>query len=344
MTCTLAATMRPHRRVWLAVALAPLLFPVGIASAQDGVRVDLGPIWTIRTENDKFSTVPGGTDRYYTAGNQVAYTSSPNGVPQAVSDFGRFLFGGGTTWLGVAVGQQLYTPTNTKLVHPDPADRPYAGYLAATVNLIQDVENTRNVVGMSVGVVGPSAGGRLVQNGFHVLIDTEQTHGWSAQLHDEPALQFTASRIWRKRLIALGPVETDVLPAVALGLGTVRDYAQVGGRLRIGHGLERDFGPARLTDGPSGEDAYVPGDGLGYYVFVGASGQAIARDAFLDGTLSGRSPHVSRRPLMADFEGGLAVLWRGTRISYTHTWQTDAFRGQKAGLFNFGSLALSTRF
>jgi lipid A 3-O-deacylase len=344
MTCILAATMRPHRRVCLALALAPLLFPVGSASAQEGVRVDPGPIWTARTENDKFSTVPGGTDRYYTAGNQVAYTSSPNQVPQAASDFGRFLFGGGTTWLGVSVGQQIYTPANTRLIQPDPNDRPYAGYLAATVSLIQDVENTRNVVGMSLGVIGPSAGGRLIQNGFHALINTEPAHGWSAQLHDEPALQFSASRTWRKQLVSLGPVETDVLPAVALGVGTVRDYVQAGARLRIGHGLDRDFGPARITQGLDGGDAYLPGDGLGYYAFIGVSSQAIARDAFLDGTLTGRSPHVSRRPLMADAEGGVAVLWRGTRISYTHTWQTDAFRGQKAGLFNFGSIALSTRF
>ncbi len=344
MTCILAASMRPYRRVCLAFALAPLLSPIGSAAAQDGVRVDPGPIWTARTENDKFSTVPGGTDRYYTAGNQVAYTSSPNGVPQAVSDLGRYIFGGGTSWLGVSVGQQIYTPRDTTRIRPDPTDRPYAGYLAATVSLIQDVQDTRNVVAMSVGVIGPSAGGRLVQNGFHALINDAPSHGWSAQLNDEPALQFTASRTWRKPLVSLGALETDVLPAVTLGVGTVRDYAQVGGRLRLGHGLDRDFGPGRLTDGNSGQDAYLPGDGLGYYMFVGVSGQAIARDAFLDGNLTGRSPHVARRSLMADVEGGLAVLWRGTRLSYTHTWQTDAFRGQKAGLFNFGSIALSTRF
>lgn len=342
MICTRAATMRPLMRVALAIVMACLAAP---AFAQDSSpRVDLGPIWTARTENDKFSTVPGGTDRYYTAGNQVSYTSSPNGVPQAVSDLGRYIFGGGTTWLGLSIGQQIYTPADTQRIHPDPTDRPYAGYLAATAKLIQDVDNTRNVLSVSLGVIGPSAGGRLVQNGFHAVINSEPSHGWASQLQDEPAVEFTGTRIWRKRLASLGPVETDILPAATIGIGTVRDYVEVGGRFRIGHGLDRDFGPSRLTDGPNGEDAYLRGDDLGYYVFAGVSGQAIARDAFLDGALTGRSAHVSRRPLMADIEGGLALLWRGTRISYTHTWQTDAFRGQKAGLFNFGSIALSTRF
>ena len=342
MAFTRAATLRPFWRVAFASALASFTVP---AVAQDSSpRVDLGPIWTVRTENDKFSTVPGGTDRYYTAGNQVSYTSAPNGVPQAVSNLGQYIFGGGTTWLGLSVGQQIYTPTDTERIRPDPNDRPYAGYLAATARLIQDVENTRNVVSVSLGVIGPSAGGRLVQNGFHSVIGAAPSHGWASQLQDEPAVELTATRIWRKRLGAVGPLESDILPAATIGVGTVRDYAEIGGRLRIGHGLDRDFGPSRLTDGPNGEDAYLRGDDLGYYIFAGVSAQAIARDAFLDGALTGRSAHVSRRPLMADIEGGLALLWRGTRISYTHTWQTDAFRGQKAGLFNFGTVALSTRF
>eukprot|EP01037_Dinobryon_pediforme_P006603 gene6603-6672_t len=342
MTCTRSAVYRPARRVAVAALLTALAAP---AFAQDnGVRVDPGPIWTARTENDKFSTVPGGTDRYYTAGNQVSYVSSPNRVPEFAAGLGQYIFGAGTTWVGVSVGQQIYTPTDTRRLVPDPNDRPYAGYLAATFKLIQDVGDTRNVVGVSLGVIGPSAGGRLIQNGFHALINDDPSHGWKYQLPDEPALEVTASRTWRKRIVTLGGVGMDVLPQVTLGGGTVRDYAEIGGRLRIGHGLERDFGPSRLTDGPNGEDAYLPGDDLGYYAFAGVSGQAIARDQFLDGSLTGRSAHVPRRPLMADFEGGIAVTWRSTRLSYTHTWQTDAFRGQQKGLFNFGSIALSTRF
>ncbi len=307
-------------------------------------RVDPGPIWTLRTENDKFSTVPGGTDRYYSAGDEISYMSSPGRVPEVASDFARSLYGEGTTWLGFSLAQEIYTPYDTTRIHPDPADHPYAGHLYSTTTLIQDVGNTRNVVAVGLGVIGPSALGKQIQNGFHVLIGDAQTHGWASQLPDEPAAELTVSRTWRVPVVSAGAVETDVLPMVAVGVGTVRDYVQAGGRVRIGHGLERDFGPGRITDGPSGQDAYLPGDGLGYYVFAGASGQAIARDAFLDGNLFGRSASVHKRDLMGDFEGGAALLWRGTRISYTHTWQTDAFKGQIKGLFNFGSIAVSTRF
>lgn len=331
---------RPHRLLPL---LALLATTPALAQGAD-TRIDPGPIWTARTENDKFSTVPGGTDRYYTAGNEISWMSSPGRVPGFASDLASFATGPGLTWFGVSVAQEIYTPNDTTRIHPDRTDRPYAGHLSATATLIQDVGNGRNVAAFSVGVIGPSALGRQVQNGFHVLIGDAQTHGWSAQLPDEPAAELTVSRTQRVRLVDLGPFEADILPEAAIGVGTVRDYVELGGRFRIGHGLERDFGPARITDGLSGQDAYLPGEGLGYYVFVGAGGQAIARDAFLDGALFSRSASVHKRDLMGNFEGGIAVLWRGTRLSYTHTWQTDAFRGEKAGLFNFGSIALSMRF
>ena len=345
------SSARPHAgrlSILVPALLAALASPALAQSVSDAAsaatRVDPGPIWTLRTENDKFSTVPGGTDHYYTAGDAISYTSSPGHVPQAASDLAQYLWGSGTTWLGFSAAQEIYTPDDTQAIHPNPKDRPYAGYLAATATLIQDVGDTRNVFATSLGVIGPLALGRPIQNGFHAIINSAPAHGWGSQLPNEPALEFTAARTWRARLATVGPLEMDALPAVTIGAGTVRDYVQGGARLRIGHGLERDFGPARITDGPSGEDAYLPGDGLGYYAFVGASGQAIARDEFLDGALFSSSAHVNRRVLMADFEGGVALLWRGARISYTHTWQTDAFQGQKKGLFNFGSIAASVRF
>ena len=314
------------------------------AAPDAGLYVNSGAIWTLRTENDKFSTVPGGTDRYYTAGQQISWTSAPNDVPEFLAQAGRAAGGAGTTWLSINLEQDLYTPYNTTRIHPDPKDWPYAGHLAATAALIQDSADTRTMLSAGLGVIGPSAGGRIVQNGFHVIVGDQQSHGWGAQMPDEPAIQFNATRIWRMRLVDVGPFEADVLPEAAIGLGTVRAYGEVGTRLRIGHGLARDFGPARITSGQSGGDAYLPDDKTGYYLFVGANGQAIARDAFLDGDLFRPSISVHRRSLLGQFEGGVALLWHGARISYTHTWQTDSFQGQKAGLFNFGSIAVSFRF
>ena len=66
---------------------------------------------------------------------------------------------------------------------------------------------------------------------------------------------------------------------------------------------------------------------------------------FLDGsTFRSNSPHVTKFPFIGEFEGGLAVMAYGVRVTYTQVWQTPSFEKQKAGLFNFGSLSASVRF
>ena len=79
-------------------------------------------------------------------------------------------------------------------------------------------------------------------------------------------------------------------------------------------------------------------------MFSGVSGQAIGRDAFLDGALFSRSPHVRRNVLLGEFQVGLAVIWQGVRLTYTQTWQSEQYQHQRPGLFNFGSLSVSATF
>jgi hypothetical protein len=216
--------------------------------------------------------------------------------------------------------------------------------MAGTFGLLQDTANSRGVLALSLGVIGPAALGRQVQNGFHELIHDRINKGWGAQLPNEPALELLAEKTWRLPLLSLGAIQTDALPSATLGVGTVRDYAQTGLIFRIGQGLDSDFGVARIRPGITGGDAYTATESLPWYIFAGVDGQVVARDAFLDGDIWSKSAHVQHKWLLAEFEAGFAILWRGARISYTQTWQTTSFKGQRAGPFNFGSLAASVRF
>src|SRR6185437_11421343 len=119
----------------------------------------------------------------------------------------------------------------------DPHDRPYAGYLAGTLSLIQDNPRWRSLLAFSVGVIGPAALGEEVQNGFHSIIGDPSTKGWGYQLPNEPAFEIYGQRTWRLPITTIGPLETDALPELTIGLGIVRDYVQAGGVLRIGQGL-----------------------------------------------------------------------------------------------------------
>ena len=306
---------------------------------------DAKGIYTFQVENDAASTFKGTSDQYYTSGLRLGYTSGTNGVPDVLAGLGRAVWGDGVQRISFDLSQSIFTPRDTQASRPNPRDRPYAGYLNATLGLLHDTDNARSLLAISLGVVGPSSLGRVVQNGFHDIIGDTPNRGWSAQLKDEPAVELLAERTYRLPIAQFYGLETDALPALTAGVGTVRDYVQAGVSFRLGQGLNSDFGAPRIRPGLSGSDAYTPSRPFAWYVFAGADGQGIARDLFLDGsTFRNRSPSVDKRPYLGEFQAGLAAMFYGVRVTYTQTWQTESFKGQKSGLFNFGSLALSARF
>lgn len=326
-----------------ALGLATAVLIVLPASAEP--PQDTRSIYAFQVENDATSTFKGTSDQYYTSGLRLGYTSGTNAVPDVLAGLGHAVWGDGVQRVSIELSQSIFTPRDTQAIRPNRRDRPYAGYLNATLGLLQDTDNTRSLVALSLGVVGPSSLGRVVQNGFHDIVGDTPNRGWSAQLKDEPAVEFLAERTLRLPLIRFNGLETDALPALTVGVGTVRDYVQAGVSFRLGQGLNSDFGAPRIRPGLSGSDAHTPTRPFAWYVFAGADGQGIARDLFLDGsTFRSRGPSVDKRPFLGEFQAGLAAMFYGVRVTYTQTWQTEAFKGQKSGLFNFGSLALSARF
>jgi hypothetical protein len=330
------------RRTWcLPFALAA----TGLAApALAAPPPDLDSIWTIQVENDAVSTLKGTSDQYYTSGIRLGWTSGQDAVAP-VAALGHAIWGDGTTRLSIELSQSIFTPRFTQEDPPDPTDRPYAGVLVATAGLVHDTEMDRDLLSLTLGVVGPSALGREVQNGFHNLIGDTPNLGWHYQLADQPAFQLLGQRTYRLPLVSLGPIETDVLPSVTASIGDLRDYVQVGGIVRFGQGLASDFGTPRIEPGLNGSDAYTATRPFAWYGFAGIDGQAVGYDVTLDGsTFRSDSRNVGHVWDVGEFEGGLAVLYYGLRLTYTQTFQTQEFRHAKAGLFNFGSIALSAKF
>jgi len=338
-------------RTIFTAALGCALAAFGAGQAGAAPPPDPQGTWTFQVENDAVSTFKGTSDQYYTSGLRLGYTSGTTHVPEFLSGIGRAVWGDGVQRVSIDLSQSIFTPRNTQARQPVPGDRPYAGWLHADLGLIHDTDEARSVLGLSLGVVGPSALGKTVQNGFHNIIGDTPNLGWRNQIKDEPAVELLAERtyrlpLYRFNVAGLNGLETDVLPSATVGIGTVRDYVQAGISLRLGQGLASDFGAPRMRPGLTGTDAYLPTRPFAWYVFAGADGQAIARDVFLDGNTFRDRPtsHVTKRPFVGEFQGGLAVMAYGVRLTYTQTWQTEEFRRQKAGLFNFGSLALSAKF
>jgi lipid A 3-O-deacylase len=323
-------------------ALTALLLLPGIGvKAQPAA--DPQSIWTLQDENASISANKL-TDRFYVNGLRLGWTSPTGYVPNFLVDLGHTLWGGGQQRIAFDLAQQIYTPSNTTLFQPDPHDRPYAGVLLANFSLISDAEDSRSVLTVSAGVVGPASGAENLQNGFHNLIGQNQTNGWGGQIQNVPAFEVLHERTWRLPITTVAGMETDALPSLTIGLGDLRDYVQTGVTFRIGQGLDSDFGVPRVRPGLSGGDAFKATRPFAWYVFAGADGQAVGYDMLLQSGPFRGGPHVSTVWDVAEMQGGFAVMAYGMRLTFAYVAQTQEFNGQTGGLHQFGSASLSFHF
>ena len=83
--------------------------------------------------------------------------------------------------------------------------------------------------------------------------------------------------------------------------------------------------------------------GLGWYLFGGLEGRAVARNIFLDGNTWEASPSVSKKTFVADFQAGAVLTYDQMRVSYTHVWRTKEFETQRHGE-QFGAISVSVRW
>ncbi len=125
-----------------------------------------------------------------------------------------------------------------------------------TGSLIHDTDLARTVLSVELGVLGPLAQGKEVQNGFHDIIGDTPNQGWGTQLRDEPIFEITPSRTWRVPLGSYDNVSFDT-PAVAHGRRRQPAQLRAGRRDRAdGAGAEQRFrrrpdpGPASAARTP----------------------------------------------------------------------------------------------
>ena len=331
-------------RPFLAVTgLLATFFLVAPPRASAAPADDPSSIWTLQDENASITT-QGLSDRNYVNGLRLGWTSPTSKLPDWTSRLGHALWGDGKQRISFDLVQQIYTPTDTSTPVSLPGDRPYAGLLMGTFAVLSDTDTSRSTFSLGLGLVGPAALAEEVQNGIHNLIGQSHAQGWGDQLHNQPMIQITSSRVWRLNTGSVGSLQTQALPELTASVGTVRIYALTGVTMRIGQGLDADYGVARVRPGLSGGDAYTPTQPFAWYLFAGVDGQVVGQDITLDGNLFESSPHVQRTPWVGEGEVGMALVFGSARLTYTQVFQSEEYRHQKGGVHQFGSLALSVRF
>lgn len=327
-----------------------LAISMALASAGALGACTTGAAYTLYTENDVFAV--GNRDRYYTNGLRLTGMHRADAVPEPVRGIAEAipsLSPNAKTQVGWVVGQDMYTPADTQADPPDPADRPYGGWLYTGVLVSKAVRNDGDpqgdrvdVVEADLGVVGPPALADQTQISYHHIIGSKRPLGWDEQLRFEPgaALQYEH----RRRLLAgceslLGGA-WDAIGVAGATVGNVFTHGTVGGMLRWGTELRRDFGPNTIHSTAVDVPEVDPSHGARAYVFCGGEARLVGRNVFLDGNTFRDGPDVDSKPLVGELRTGAAVEWNGFRLAYTHVLRTKEFDGQPDEQA-YGSIALT---
>jgi hypothetical protein len=284
-------------------------------------------------ENDFFA----GYDRHYTNGVQLAVLADLDKAPEWLRSMSA------DPQMVLAVGQRIYTPTNTDQLIPDPNDRPYAGWAYVMGDVRTRSAATIDHLSVTLGLVGPASGARQTQNNVHALLGDQGSKGWDSQMRNRATLMAAYERawpdVWQTRL---GSHEVDLGLRTGASLGTPLTYVEGGAVLRYGSNLPSDLPVTHVSLGPP-RDGYRGTARFGWYVWLGLDGHAVAYNEFVQGSTYAGGSRVERENFGTDVQLGVAAAWPRARVGFTMVQRSREFVGQP-GSDRYGQLVVSLAY
>lgn len=204
------------------------------------------------------------------------------------------------------IGHAITTPSSIKLVDPDPNDVPYSAFLYWRCNYIVAKDNFADVLGTTLGIVGPSAQGKELQTAMHKVIGANEPKGWHHQLHDEPVFQLYRARLWRPWTAEGKRFNYDIVSMVDGSLGNLETSVGVSSIFRIGTGLKDSYATAGLAPSRTSNPLSLNGNG---YFYVGGSYSYVPHFIFISG-------NTFKDSASADLERNQVGIVAG----YSHSW------------------------
>ena len=284
-------------------------------------------------ENDFFA----GYDRHYTNGVQLALLADLEKAPAWLRSLSA------DPQMVVAIGQRIYTPTNTDLPIPDRGDRPYAGWAYVMGDLRTRNAPTIDHLSVTLGAVGPASGARQAQDDVHHLIGERSPKGWDTQVRNQPTLMFGYERAWPEVLQArFGDHQTDLGLRSGVSVGTPLTYAEAGAVLRYGDNLPTDLPVTHVSLGPP-RDGYRGVTRFGWYVWLGLDAHAVGYNEFIQGSTYSGGTRVARENFGTDVQVGVAAAWPVARVGFTLVQRSREFVRQP-GADRYGQLVVSLAY
>jgi hypothetical protein len=232
--------------------------------------------------------------------------------------------------------QGAYTPEgdNKSITTVVADDRPYAGYLKLGCRITARKTNGTNQIvdtlDLTAGLIGPASLASWVQEKAHSAGGIDSVAGWDNQLDNEPIVNIDYERQFRSIHKFVGSIMAEFSPHVGVGLGNMFIYASSGLMVRIGSGLDKDYGGPRQSLHLSGLSFYQPAISCCRWdIFAGLEASVIGRNIFLDGNTFSSSHSVDKEYFVIDTMVGGSVTYKTFRIILTLVDRTEEFTLQE---------------
>ncbi|MEW6614569.1 MAG: lipid A deacylase LpxR family protein [Thermodesulfobacteriota bacterium] len=343
---------------FLALALILILFFLSQPSVAGDEKARRSDTLTLYLENDLFAS--DNNDRYYTHGTKISWISRDISSYHDVVIVPSWVY-----WLiermpfindperqrmvSLSLGQNIYTPEDKERSDLIRNDRPYAGITYLGLGLHSKNQRQMDTFELDLGIVGRHSYAEDCQKVVHNWIGSVDPKGWENQLHDEPVLNIYFERKWKVlQTKVAGSLGFDCIPHMGIAMGNIYTGANLGGQVRLGWNLPNDFGTYLIRPGSDSSAPVNDGDPrffrrFGIHLFFAVDGNAVARNIFLDGNTFRDSHSVDKKPLVADFIGGVGMIIYRFKITYSYVYRTKEFDTQKEEQ-HFGAISVSITF
>lgn len=243
--------------------------------------------------------------------------------------------------ISYSFGQFLQTALDISIAELVEQDAPYVGLLAWEGQLSAYNNTMSDEICLLLGIVGPAAGGHLMQASSHKLLSARGPQGWGNQIENEAVFRLQGKRSWRVFSASKGAAEFDLITAIGGGVGNLR--SDLGGGLagRWGRNLQSNFFSASAF--PVEKLNSLNSSTNGWYIFVNTSVAYVANDIFMDGNTWQESHSVELKNEQLAVSAGVMGNIASWSIAYAFSILSDQYQGQ-ARKSRFGSISITYNF
>ncbi|MCK5819955.1 MAG: lipid A deacylase LpxR family protein [Psychromonas sp.] len=239
------------------------------------------------------------------------------------------------------IGQIIQTPVDLKSAEINKDDAPYVGLIGWNARL-QSFDNViDDQIGLTIGAVGPIAGGEFSQSLVHKLTDSKDPNGWDNQIGNELIVRLDTLRKWRFYDKSFHYTQIDFITGGGGGVGNLKSDISVGLTARWGTSLESSYDIAPLFAAQQ-FNSLSPSP-LGWYIFTNITGSYVFNDIFFNGNTFKDSHSVDLINEQFSLSYGVMFNIHHLNIIYTDVLLSDQYKTQEE-MSRFGAISISYKF